>query len=180
MLGISFLKELANSITSETLAGDILERMRNLIIESLNQKGAFTEQTDGIDMALILLDKNKKQLQFAGARGNAILLRNQEPFIIKGDRMSLSFSTRMKNFNTQFIEFQSGDTIYLYSDGYIDQFNPENEKFGRRRLVDLCAKEYQKPLKKQKEIFYQTFIDWKGNFEQIDDAMVLAFKIKLS
>jgi len=180
MLGISFLKEIANSLTSETLAGEILDKLRTLIIESLHQKGAYAEQADGIDMALTIFDKNKNQLQFAGARGIGILLGANDTTLLKGDRMSLSFSPRMNEFNTQFIEFNPNDIIYLYTDGFVDQFNSENEKFGRRRLIDLCLKEHQKPFNKQKEIFYQTFMDWKGNFEQIDDAMVLAYKLKMS
>lgn len=176
MLGISFLKEIV-ALKDEHEPKNILHQLREKIITTLHQTGELLEPIDGIDMALLRINTKEKTLDFAGGRSNLILINKQELHFYKGDFMTLGYCIKMDDFTTHHIKYTEGDSFYLYTDGFIDQFNEDNEKFGKKRFLQLVNVQKSHPLKKQREIFFHTFMDWKGNWEQIDDALVFAAKL---
>lgn len=176
MLGISSLKGIVN-IKRTTNPAEILHNMRAEIIESLQQTGDIFEQNDGIDLAIAVFDKANNTVKFSGARANMVVVNNGVANLVKGDRFTVAIHPKMRSFTTQTLNFSSSDTFYFYTDGYVDQFNQQGEKFGRSAFIKLCADVYNKPFKNQKEIFYQNFLVHKANFEQIDDVTVLGIKV---
>ncbi len=178
MLALSHLKNIILHRNTFDPA-EILSELRKEIIESLEQRGNLMEQADGVDMAIISLNDKTGQMQFSGGRGNAILVQNGQSQLLKGDRIGVSFTPIMKEFTNVTLNINGDETVYLYTDGYTDQFNRNRKKFGRRQLIELCEASAREPLSMQRDIFHRTFELWKGNTEQIDDALVLGFRTKL-
>jgi serine phosphatase RsbU (regulator of sigma subunit) len=177
MLGISFLREI---IVKEymTHPGVILRKLRKEIINVLKQKGESGEQKDGMDMALISIDIETKMMQFSGANNPLYLIRDGELIEYKGDKMPIAIYEKMDKFSTLDIQLQTGDQIFLSSDGYPDQFGgPKGKKFKYKPFKQLLLDNSSKPMSEQLEILDKNFIDWKGHLEQIDDVVVLGIKI---
>ncbi len=176
MLGLAFLKEIA-TVQNIYKTNLVLDALRSQVIDSLQQTSDLMENNDGIDISLLVIDEQNKTFEYSGARGKIVIISNQSPVIVKGDRMPVGFSPKMKPFNSETFTLLPNQTFYLFTDGFTDQYNGANEKFGMNRFVDLCKNNYSKALPLQKEVFFQTFQNWRGNFEQIDDATVLAINI---
>lgn len=135
---------------------------------------------DGMDMALINIDKKSKMLQFAGAKNPLFLIRNKEISIYKATKQAIGEQTLAKviHYENQQIQLKSGDTIYMFSDGYADQFGGESsKKFKDIRFWQLLIDISDKPMVQQKQIVHETFENWKGQNDQIDDVMVIGIKI---
>jgi serine phosphatase RsbU (regulator of sigma subunit) len=178
MAGIAFLNEIINRKTVTDASGFLFE-LRLLVMNLLKQKGEEGEAADGMDISLIIFDEEKKQLQFAGANNPLYIIRKGELSIYKGDRMPIGIHM---NFNKPFINhdisLRKGDMIYLFSDGYSDQFGgPKNKKFRYKQFQDLLIDIHNKPLNKQNEALSRTIVDWMGDNEQIDDILILGFKV---
>ncbi len=178
ILGLTLLNE---TVKKEQILqpNEILNRLRNKIIEAMGSKGVFHEVRDGMDAAVILLDLRNNTLQFAGANNPLYLVRDHELIKYKGDRMPVGYYEKMTGFTNREIRLRKGDMIYLSSDGFADQFGGKEEKrFKSGSLGKILLDIHHKPVKEQQEILSQTFEDWKGNFEQIDDVTVLGIRIK--
>jgi phosphoserine phosphatase RsbU/P len=178
MAGIAFLNEILNRRITSDAAG-ILYELRLLVMNLLKQKGEEGEAADGMDITLIIFDEDKKQLQFAGANNPLYIIRNGELFIHKGDRMPIGIHMNFdKPFTNQDIPLQKGDMIYMFTDGYADQFGgPKNKKFRYKQFQELLLEIHNKPLNKQNEVLSRTIVDWMGDNEQIDDILILGFKV---
>jgi len=179
MLGTVYL----NSILAEDKfknASDILEQLRNKIMVLLHQKGNMGETQDGMDIALCIVDCNNKTMEFAGANNPIYLVRNNELIEYKGDRMPVGIHINFnKPFTNHLIEIQSNDLIYLFTDGYADQFGGESgKKFRYKRFQDLLIEINQLQMYSQKEVLERVFIEWLGSLDQVDDVLVFGFKIK--
>ena len=187
MLGTAFLSEIVNKIIENKhiyslQANEILNQLRNYIIESLHQSGAENESKDGIDIALCIIDPDKKKLQFAGAHNPLYLIRKNELLIYKGDRMPVSIHQNANvSFTNHEIDINEDDIIYIFSDGFVDQIGgPKKRKFMSRNLQDLLLKIHQKPMDVQEQILNKTFEDWKGDYIQLDDILVIGIKLETS
>lgn len=178
MLGIMLLNEIVNKNECKS-AGDILTELREKIKSSLKQTGERYEQKDGFDMALSLIDLEEKKIQFAGAYNPLYLIRKEKLTEIKADKMPVGIYVKeTENFTTQETDLQSGDHLYMFSDGFIDQFGGErNQKFRSKPFKDLILSIKNKPLETQKAILSETFENWKGNNEQVDDVLIFGLKI---
>jgi tetratricopeptide (TPR) repeat protein len=177
MLGISFLREI---VVKEymTNPGIILKRLRKEIIHVLKQKGTMGEQKDGMDMALVSIDKETLELEFAGANNPLYYIRNNEFFEIKGDKMPIAIHPIMDPFKVNNLKLEKGDCIYLFTDGLADQFGGLNSrKFMYKQFKQILLQNSYKPMSEQKEIIESAFVNWRGNNEQIDDVTVLGIKI---
>lgn len=179
MLGTVYL----NSIIAEDKfnnASDILEQLRCKIMVLLHQKGNMGETQDGMDIALCIFDFNNKTMEFAGANNPIYLVRNNVLIEYKGDRMPVGIHINFnKPFTNHLIEIQSNDLIYLFTDGYADQFGGESgKKFRYKKFQDLLVEINQQQMYRQKEILERVFIDWLGSLDQVDDVLVFGFKIK--
>jgi len=198
MLGISFLREIVSK-EYITFPGVILQKLRKEVIKSLKQKGEFGEQKDGMDLALISINHETNMLQYAGANnpvyiisgnGNDIRIQNEKirPFKldhinaqlieIKSDKMPIAIYDKMDRFTTHEIQLQKGDMVYMFSDGYPDQFGGEKgKKIKNKPFKQLLLENANKPMNEQKVILEKYFEDWKGDLEQTDDVVVLGVKI---
>ncbi len=178
MLGVTFLNDIVNT-RKITRPSEILDKLREEVINAFHQQGgANTEIQDGMDIAVCNIDQESSTIQFAGANNPLIIIRESEVFQYKGDRMPVAISDRMMNFNNHTIELQENDLVYIFSDGYIDQFGGENnKKFMRKRLVNLLMEIREEPMKRQKDILVRTFDEWKGNYEQTDDVVMIGLRI---
>lgn len=178
MLGVAFLNEIVNK-DNITSPDQILNHLRNKVIQALQQQGASGETRDGMDIALISIDLMNGSLEFAGAYNPLIMIRNGEIFETRGDKMPVGYYEKMHDFTKHEIKIEKGDTFYMYSDGYEDQFGgPDGKKFKSKRLKSLLLDIYRHPVAKQKEILEQHFEDWKGDLPQVDDIVLAGVVIK--
>jgi len=178
MLGISFLNEIINQ-QKETQSHEILNQLRTKVKTTLGQTGKEGEAKDGMDIALMVIDFNQMTLQFSGAYNPLYLVRNGEVEVIKADKNPIGIYIKEKETFTQnIVPVQTGDTLYIFSDGYIDQFGgPHQMKFTSNRFRDLLLTIQDKPMAEQKEILNTTIDEWRAGYEQIDDILVLGIKI---
>ena len=180
MLGISSLNEIMNNHhTNSKNAADILNQLRNMVKNSLHQTGKRDLAKDGIDMAFCVIDQDNMQMDFAGAFNPLYLFRNGKFERYEGDRMPVGiYHTEKDSFTNYRINIQKGDVLYMFSDGYVDQFGgPENKKFKPRNFINLLSEIHHKPMEEQHKILNQTFTHWKGDNFQLDDVIVLGVRI---
>lgn len=177
MMGVAFLNDIVNQI--EPLRPDLaLNQLREKTIESLRQSGKSTDSKDGMDLALVVLDKKNRKLQYAGAHNPLIIIRDGQLLETRADRMSISYEPKQAPFQNHELEVKKGDTIYIFSDGYADQFGGQpRRKFNRGNLHKLLIEIHQKPVEEQKQIMDKTIEEYKGNREQIDDILIIGMKI---
>ncbi|MFH0755990.1 MAG: SpoIIE family protein phosphatase [Bacteroidota bacterium] len=178
MLGISFLNEIVN-INGIVRADQILNNLRKRIIQSLNQKGARGETQDGMDMSIISVSSDKKSMEYSGAFNSLFLFRNSALHEFRGDRMPLGFSREGENpFTVHQIELLPDDVIYLYTDGYYDQFGwRENKKMLLKNFKKLLLDIQGMPMDAQEKVLESHLAVWKGDLEQLDDILVIGLKI---
>lgn len=177
MLGISFLREIVIK-EKLTVPGEILDKLREEIINTLNQKFELGEQKDGLDIALLSVNTKTQIAQYAGARNPIILIRDKEITEFKADKAPVSIYLRMKPFVTQTIPLTKGDQLFMFSDGYADQFGGVNgKKFKKNPFKKLMLHNSHLNMKDQKHLLIKSFQQWKGLHEQIDDIVILGIKI---
>jgi len=178
MLGVSFLNEIVNK-NNVTRPADILDNLRRSIVESLHQTGKEGEAQDGMDMALVSIDHNNMMVEYAGAYNPLYIIRNNELSEVKADKMPIGIhSVRKDSFTNNEISVKKGDCLYIFSDGYIDQFGGDKgKKFMAGQFKKLLENIHQKVFKEQAEILSETLKQWKGNIDQIDDILVIGLKI---
>jgi serine phosphatase RsbU (regulator of sigma subunit) len=159
-----------------------------LILDTLNDN--FTEMfsdgeqvylNDGMDLSLCIIDKKENSIDYSGAFNPLYLVRNETIIEVKADRFSVGadvhFSGDRKLFKSHKIFLEKGDVIYMFSDGYADQFGgPEGKKFKYRRFRHLLLTIHKYPLDKQKDILDSSIEEWKGRMDQVDDILVIGFR----
>ncbi|MBI4649562.1 MAG: tetratricopeptide repeat protein [Bacteroidia bacterium] len=184
MLGVSFLNEIVRK--KEIIkASQVLENLRESIIDALQQKGKEGEQQDGMDIAFCAINTTSRVLQYAGAKNPLYIVETRHASSlqyqlteIKADKIPVGIYINMEPFTHNEILLNQGDIIYLASDGYIDQFGGENrKKLLNKRFKEILIQISNEPMNIQKEILEQTFENWKGENAQIDDVTVLGLKI---
>lgn len=176
MFGVAFLNEIIGR-EDITIPAMILGRLREMIIDSLSQASG-SEVKDGMDMAVISIDYNHNIVEFAGAQNPMYLVRDKELIQINCDKIPVSIHIRMDDFTNHKLEIKNNDRIYIFSDGYPDQFGgPYYKKFMYNPFKQLILENAEKPMKEQKKILGQVFDDWKGKHDQIDDVVVIGIKI---
>ena len=129
-----------------------------------------------MDISLSTINLTKKTIQYAGAYNPLYHLRNGELNEIKADRYPIGgYQTEDKRiFTNHEIEIKQGDSIYLFSDGYIDQFGGQKgKKFKSKKFKKLILDNHYKKMSEQGEIFENNFISWRSELEQIDDVLVI-------
>lgn len=181
MLGISLLNEIVRK-KEVTTASQVLEELRQGIIHALHQKGKHNEQKDGMDIAFVSIDKEKKEMQFAGANNSIYLIRNAQIQKFNGNKMPVAIYERMQSFTNNVIEIQHGDIIYLNSDGIKDQFGgPHGKKFLAKQYENVLLASAHKSMNEQKDALWQAIFQWQhyesNPYEQTDDITVMGIKI---
>jgi hypothetical protein len=146
-----------------------------------------------MDIAILTIDKKIRTLDFAGAMNPLLVIRNANCenindsfleegqfrlFEIKGDKMPAAINDKMDPFKKTSIKIEPDDKFYMFSDGYEDQFGgPKDTKFMKKNMKKLFLQIHQLPMEEQKQILERTIEDWKGNFPQVDDILVIGFSV---
>ena len=134
------------------------------------------EVNDGMDIALCSIEENR--LEYAGAHNQLWIVRKGELIEIKANKQPIGKFDSPKPFTTHTIELQKNDVIYIFSDGYVDQFGGvKRKKFKIKAFRSLILSIQEKTMKEQKIFLEDTFERWKGDLEQIDDVCVIGVKI---
>lgn len=154
----------------------ILNKTRELVIEQFAKNDADVK--DGMDISLCVFSKNLTQLLWAGANNPLWIVSNNQMKEIKGDKQPIGMHTMQTNFTSHKIDLHKGDSIYIFTDGYQDQFGGDNgKKFKASRLKQTFLDIADKNMKEQENYISQRFIKWKGKLEQLDDVCVIGIKI---
>lgn len=182
ILGITFLNEI---VQNDFLHADtILNQLREQVIKALKQTGRDLENKDGMDMALCIIDWENARIEYAGANIPLILLRStpsspDELIEVSPDRMPIGIYENTTNpFTRQTIPVMSGDSIYMFTDGYCDQFGgPELKKFKKKNLKKFLSEIHTLNMTEQKKKLKQNLDVWRGDLPQVDDILMLGIKI---
>jgi len=176
MLGVTFLNEIVNS-KKITQPGKILDLLRDKVIHSLNQQ-YDNPLRDGMDISVITYNFATKQVSFAGANNPLFLIHEGELTEIKADKMPIALYDKMVSFSNKNVELQEGDCLYIFSDGFVDQFGgPKDKKFMKKRFKQILIDNYKLPMEEQKELLDKAYEEWKGEGEQVDDVLVIGLKV---
>jgi len=179
MLGNAFLNEIL--ITSEiATASEILDKLRDEIIRALRQKGIMGEARDGMDISIAIIDRKTDYIQYAGANNPLYHIRDGELTRYQADRMPIGIHVKeIAPFTNHKINVKKGDLIYLFSDGFADQFGGENgKKFMYRQFQEVLTSGSGLPMNEQVKQLDETFKNWRGEHDQVDDVLVIGFKIR--
>ncbi len=138
---------------------------------------------DGMDVAFCAVDNKMKVLEFAGAFNPLYLVRDNTITEIKGDRCSVGLDqepgySEEGTFSDHVIQLREGDIIYIFTDGFADQFGgPEGKKYKYRRFRHLLLALHQLPMERQVEFLQRSILDWKGDLDQVDDILVMGIRV---
>jgi len=156
--------------------GEILTRLNREVVDTLNKRRDAGDVLDGMDLALACYIPEERSLEFAGAFNPLYLVRDGKLHEIKADKVSIgrSSATADIRYATQKTEIRPGDAVYLFSDGYADQFGGDQmKKFKYRNLKELILRIRDESMSRQREILDETIENWKGDIEQLDDILVV-------
>jgi serine phosphatase RsbU (regulator of sigma subunit) len=177
LLGASLLKEIVNK-EGITTPGRILDRLREEVIAALDQKGSMNEQKDGMDMSLVCIDPQNLACKFAGAYNPLYLLRRGQLSSYRADLMPISYYEEMGPFKTTEIQLERGDQLYMFSDGYADQFGGEHrKKFKYKNFRQVITEYADLSMPRQQQVLSDTIREWQGKYEQTDDMVILGIRI---
>jgi ligand-binding sensor domain-containing protein/serine phosphatase RsbU (regulator of sigma subunit) len=186
IIGNTLLNEIVTEKNITQPAG-ILDELHAGVKTALKQSESENERRDGMDIALCSLNEEGNILEYAGANRPLWIFRKNktggEAFeMIKANKFPIGgmelHENEKRKFTNHFIPVEKGDMIYIFSDGYADQFGgPKGKKFMVGNMQKLVEEIYLKPVEEQKTILSQAFHNWKGTLEQIDDVLVIGFRI---
>lgn len=178
ILGINFLNEILQS-GDNLKANRILNIMREKVMKSLNQTGTYAETKDSIDIGLCKVDLTTGIFQYSGANRPLIMVRDGVLTEFRPDKMTIGVAALMETpFTNNYVDTRPGDSFYLFSDGYADQFGGiSDKKFKHKRFKRLIESVAGLPMVVQKEKILYTFMDWKGDAQQVDDVLVFGFQL---
>jgi len=197
LLSISFLNEIVPKAQNRN-AGEILNFLRQKVKTTLGQKLETPSQKDGLDIAMCIINTEDLTMDFAGANNPVYILRNKSRLDnldkvaklritehkelrlieIKGDRQPVAVYIKERSFTNHKFKLQKEDKIYMFSDGYADQFGGEkNKKFMTKRFKQLLFEVHEKEMEEQNKIIKNTLHEWQGRNKRVDDVLVLGLKI---
>ena len=177
MLGISLLNEIVPKSKPDN-PGKILDQMREGVKRALQQSGRADEAKDGMDIALCIYNTDTLDLQFSGAFNPIYIIRQRKLMELKGDRQPVAIHSHEHAFTSHQFKLQKGDSIYLFSDGYADQYGGKTDKkFLIKNFKELLVQVSEFNMDKQHLIIRDKFKEWKGDQAQIDDVIIVGFRI---
>ncbi len=181
MIGMNSLNQIISQ--GEAHSDQILTTLNKTVNAALQQEA--TGNKDGMDVALCIYRKEKGIIEFSGAKNPLVYVQNNELFQIKGDvhpigglRKSRKKGDLKKTFKKHIVQIDQPTMIYLFSDGYQDQFGgEEGTKFMSKRFKNLLLEIHHKPVSEQKSILEETLESWKGDTKQTDDILVMGIRL---
>jgi serine phosphatase RsbU (regulator of sigma subunit) len=175
MLGINLLNEIVIE-RGVTNPGEILNRLREEIVRSLKTDDGYSK--DGMDAVVCKIDFETNTLEYAAANNPIYIVRNNELIVLTAQKMPVGYSDNTQPFETNVIPLNSADCIYSITDGFADQFGgAKGKKYKYKQLKDLLVAINNETMQKQLIILNDSFENWKGNLEQVDDVCVIGLKI---
>jgi len=175
-LGITCLNEivLGEKILKPEL---IIESLRKKIISALSQKGYSGAIKDGIEGSVITFDPSTGQIQYSASFNPLIIIHNEEMLEIKADRIPIGYYERVASFTNTTLTVSENDMIFLFSDGFMDQFGGQvSKRFLLKRFKELLYSNHKLPLNQQKELLISALKEWKANGDQTDDILVIGLR----
>lgn len=177
LIGIEFFRQ-AITVENVFTPSEVLNQL-NQSFDQLFDSVQDLALKDGMDVSLCAFDTSNQTLEFSGAFNPLYILRDDEIIEIKGDKNNIGpyIGFDRKPFTNHRVELQPDDVIYMFSDGFVDQFGgPEGKKFKYRRFRHLLLSMHDKPMRIQKQILENSIDEWKGNLEQVDDILVIGVR----
>ncbi len=172
LLNIGFLSEAINE-KGIIKPNEVLNFVRQRLIDNISKEG----QKDGFDGILVCIDKVTNKITYAAANNAPVLVSKGELIEMNADKMPVGIGERKQDFELFEIDIEPGDSLYLYTDGFADQFGgPKGKKFMYKKMDELIRTNSVKPLHEQKEILKASFEEWKGDLEQVDDVCVIGIR----
>ena len=179
MLGVAYLNEIINQ--NRILdPGKILNQLRKNLIEALHQSIKKRGSRDGMDLSLAIIDTQSQELYYSGAYNPMYIIRDDELIDMKANRMPIGVHAVYQNtpFSVKKEKLYPNDKLYFFSDGFYDQFGGDNgTKFGRKKFKQVLLGFNNHPMEEQKQALDRTLENWMNSSGQIDDIMVLGFRI---
>ena len=180
----AFMSLIGNDLLNEIVSArgvlesdKILNELHDSVRKALRQEE--NKSRDGMDLALCVIDTETKKLQFSGAKNPLVYFKNGQMTVIKGDKYPIGGVQFQldRNYTRHEIDLSEPMMIYIFSDGYQDQFGGENsEKFMSKNFKALLKEIHEKPVEEQKQILDERFKAWKGDRSQIDDILVMGMR----
>jgi ligand-binding sensor domain-containing protein/serine phosphatase RsbU (regulator of sigma subunit) len=157
----------------------ILNYLSMSVNESLRKSERSNYVKDGMDLAICRLNLKTRMLKYAGAYNPLVIIRQGELIVIKADRIAIgSMDNTGKSFKDHEMQLEPGDCIYVFSDGYADQFGgPQGKKLKSRPMLDKLIEVSPLPMNLQHQRLHAFFMEWKGNLEQVDDICVIGVRV---
>jgi serine phosphatase RsbU (regulator of sigma subunit) len=178
MIGSTLLQDI---VTRQRISkpSEILTMLDKQIFATLNQNVELGVSNDGMDMVVCEISVRSRHIKFASAMRPVILVMDNDSYYIKGNRSSVGGESAMeKYFDDQEYYLKEGDSIYMFSDGLPDQFGgPDGKKMKIARLKKLIDNVANLPMSEQKEAINKYYKDWKGDYEQVDDILLIGIKL---
>lgn len=188
IIGNTLLNQTLNNLTVNS-AAYALDFVNAELKKSLNKNNEDTPLRDGMDMALCCIDFENMRMEFAGANNPVYIIRNQQLILLKADKQPLTaaLENEPKPFTNQLFKLEKGDAVYLFTDGFADQFGgtellQENafgrgKKFMYKRFKQALLDIQDKTMEEQKAALQKKFDAWRGDLSQVDDVLVIGIKI---
>jgi serine phosphatase RsbU (regulator of sigma subunit) len=162
-----------------TMPGEILDRATSIVLETFVKSGE--EISDGMDISLLCVQPAKSVVLWSGANINLLYSDPSHPGTLKeitADKQPVGRNDRQTPFVTHSLPYQKGMVFYLFTDGFIDQFGgPKGKKFRYRHLQEFLTQIMHLSMTEQHKLFADTFREWKGNLEQVDDVCIMGIRI---
>lgn len=173
LLNINFLNEAINE-KDITAPGEILDHVRKQLIKKLEGS------RDGMDAILLRIPATQPgslSIEYAAANNSGMLMRDGQMIELSKDSMPIGLGERTEGFKTHRLELQKGDSLYVYTDGFADQFGgPKGKKFKYKQLDEALLLNALKPMSEQEQNLSRLFESWKGQLEQVDDVCVMGIR----
>lgn len=178
-IGCSLLNEIVTMHPHKDPA-ELLSLLNERMVSTLHQSGRRMGAGDGMDVALCRIDRERHELLFAGAFRPLYWMHDGQLSVINGDRKPVGGSQHgdHRKYTVHRVAYHEGDRIYLFSDGYVDQFGgPQRQRFMRARFDQMLTAHQHLPMAMQAEVFERAFLDWQGGNEQVDDVCMLGIAV---
>ncbi len=180
VMASNFLNQIVNE-DHVTEPSEVIAKLNNRIRTALKQDTGSSESADGMDMALCAIRRGEGKLQFCGAKRPLLIYRNGEMVEYRGDKQSIGGrpDDNTEPYEQNTVDIAAGDRIYLFSDGYTDQFGGDesNKKYGSRRFKEFLESLQSQSLAEQKARLEAELDTWRGQTEQTDDILVIGLQI---
>jgi len=183
LVGHNILKDIVTN-TDLTAPSKIMDKMSEGVNKALHNKSdesGETQTKDGMDMTMVSLDYANMELEFAGAFNPLYVIRNGEVLTYKADKFPIGFqgNYNVTHFTNTLIKLEKGDMIYIFSDGYADQFGgPRGKKFMAGHFRELLLSVAKKSsMKAQEDMIHTAIEEWKGELEQVDDILIIGIRV---